>query len=194
MGLGAVSEIDLVTARQLLAKWHSVRNAGVDPIEERKRQDTAAPGDQHTSLNIRASFREVAASYIKSRVGTWRNNKSEKQWSSTIRNYVYPHIGELCWSDVRTSHVVRVLSIAAAKLILNGLARSDGSLDLRQHETRSCARCAARTTLRREEPSSRSVTLDSVGFDQERTLPLFASAWRRAPALRQRNARSDLRR
>ena len=55
------------------------------------------------------TFKEPAEALIESKRPGWRNAKHAKQWSSTLKTYVYPKLGELGVQTVDTDAVLDVL-------------------------------------------------------------------------------------
>src|SRR6266498_223205 len=78
-GLGPTRDVSLAEARDAAREARRGLRQGIDPIADRRRQDTAV------------SFREVAEHLIAAKfAGRWA-----KQWRSTLGHYVYPYIGDL---------------------------------------------------------------------------------------------------
>ncbi len=105
MGLGSVADIKLKDARARAKAIRDRAGEGEDPLEarQRRRQATAiAPETVRT-------FREVADEMITARTPTWKNDKHAAQWPQTMRDYVYPLIGDLAIDAVATADVKRVL-------------------------------------------------------------------------------------
>ena len=72
---------------------------GINPLAER---ETRAP--------VRAStFAEVAEQCIASLKAGWSNDKSEKQWRSTLKGYANPKIGNLDVGNIVTADIFAVL-------------------------------------------------------------------------------------
>src|SRR5262249_41244406 len=55
------------------------------------------------------TFKDCAEQYYKKRHTTWTNDKHRKQWLSTMRDYVYPIIGDLNVADLDTAHFEKAL-------------------------------------------------------------------------------------
>jgi integrase len=97
MGLGPYPEIGLADAREkAFDARRLIKRDGKDPITERGRAKMR-------------TFRETAEALIESKRAGWRNPKHAKQWSSTLKTYVYPKLGELDVRVVDTDAVLDVL-------------------------------------------------------------------------------------
>jgi integrase len=55
------------------------------------------------------TFREVAEDYIKTHSPKWKNEKHVSQWSNTLRDYVYPFIGEMSVDEITLEHILQIL-------------------------------------------------------------------------------------
>jgi integrase len=112
MGLGSAEHTTLAEARGKAEECRRLRNAGLDPIDEkenaaRKAEIAAAKG---------MSFDQCRDAFIASHRAGWRNAKHGKQWLSTLKTYVTPVFGSLPVHTVDTGLVTKVLEpIWAAK-------------------------------------------------------------------------------
>lgn len=105
MGLGGFPDVPLARARLLAIEARDQIRNGVDPIDEKKarRRDLAA------SRAMDVTFRRCAEEYIAAHQGSWKNEKHEAQWRSTLETYAYPEIGDLWVREVTIEHVLRIL-------------------------------------------------------------------------------------
>ncbi len=97
LGLGPYPAIPLAEARAHATKLAADLAHGVDPATQRRREKGAA------------SFRAVAEALIASKRPGWKNAKHAQQWEHTLRDYVYPIIGDMDVAHVTTEHVLRCL-------------------------------------------------------------------------------------
>jgi integrase len=105
MGLGPLADIGLAKARDLAAEArHSLRQHR-DPLEERRETRAAA----RARANRGMTFQDYAERYVTTREGTWKNPVHRRQWRSTLRDYVYPSIGQAPIADVDTGAVLALL-------------------------------------------------------------------------------------
>jgi integrase len=84
-------------------------NAGIDPLEERHRKAAEALAASQVAHVAAITFRDVANAYIAANEDSWRNPKHRQQWRNTLATYVYPVIGDLPVSEVKTAHVLSIL-------------------------------------------------------------------------------------
>ena len=111
MGLGPAGErpgeITLAEARQLAGEARTVLRDGRDPIDERKARKAAI-----LRAELEASertFVAAATAFIKAREAGWKNEKHAEQWTATLKQHVYPIIGERPVAAIDTDDVLRVL-------------------------------------------------------------------------------------
>lgn len=71
MGLGAYPAITLKAARKRAAACRTLVAEGKNPIEEKKKDK-------------KVLFRDAAEAYLKSKEGSWRNDKHRYQWRQTL--------------------------------------------------------------------------------------------------------------
>jgi integrase len=106
MGLGALSDVGLVKAREKASAARALVNEGIDPIEHTRAQAIipAAP-KRHSS----PTFEEVAEAYMADRLKRLRSEVHGDQWRQTLRNYAYPILGAMPVDAIETSDVLAVL-------------------------------------------------------------------------------------
>jgi len=113
MGLGAYENVPQEEAEQMVAKYVAVLKAGGDPRHARD-EDRIAAGQPVRSKAAAAStkramtFRDVARLYMADREGQWSAGHAE-QWRQTLRDYVYPLIGDMALGRIEVDHVVQVM-------------------------------------------------------------------------------------
>ncbi len=95
MGLGAYPAVSLVEARERAADARKLIAAGTDPIEAR------------ASEQPKKTFSDVADELITSLSAGWRNEKHQKQWSSTLKM----HASRLMLMDVASISIEDVLAV-----------------------------------------------------------------------------------
>jgi integrase len=106
MGLGPLHTVNLTEARACANECRKLRLAGKDPIEERDSAEVARRLQAAKSM----TFKECAQAYIETHRIGWKNAKHASQWENTLRDYVYPTIGQLPVAAVDTDLVVKCLS------------------------------------------------------------------------------------
>lgn len=77
-GLGSAAKVSLAKARERAREVRTWMEMGLDPLFERRKAQGIP------------TFREAAAKVLTAHRKTWRNEKHEKQWSSTLEAYVFP--------------------------------------------------------------------------------------------------------
>lgn len=97
LGLGGFPTISLAEARQIASENHALARRGINPKKTRAFQQTIP------------SFAELAEEVIQSKRSGWTNDKSEKQWRSTLKMYAFPVIGRLPVSEITSRHIAIVL-------------------------------------------------------------------------------------
>ena len=105
MGLGSAKLITLAEARTKTRDALRLLLDGIDPIEQRKRTRRARLVEAAHSR----TFKECATAYVASHEAGWRNRQSHAQWTQSLRDYVYPHLGDVAVSDVDTTLVLATL-------------------------------------------------------------------------------------
>jgi integrase len=111
IGLGAAGQggISLADARDLASALRLKVKAGIDPLQERQREATEAHASAQAAQVAAMTFKTVAEAYIAANEASWRNDKHRQQWRNTLASYVYPILGDLPVSDIRTAHVLQIV-------------------------------------------------------------------------------------
>lgn len=105
MGLGAAPLVTLAEARDKALELRRQVAAGIDPLEERKREKAQAATDAHRLT----TFAEAATAYIDAKEGGFKNEKHKQQWRNTIEAYANPIFGKSNVADINTDLVLKVL-------------------------------------------------------------------------------------
>jgi integrase len=115
MGLGPLHTVGLSEARRRASELRLQILDGIDPMQERA--DLKAERLARKAERIKATtFKECAEQYYKKHHTTWTNEKHRKQWVSTMRDYVFPVIGNLNVADIETRHIEKVLDPIWSKI------------------------------------------------------------------------------
>lgn len=97
MGLGSARDVSLARARQLAEEARAALAAGVNPIDSRKRERSAARATQLT-------FGVFSETYIASVEAGWKNEVHRQQWRNSLRDHAKAlknmPIGEIDTDDV----------------------------------------------------------------------------------------------
>ena len=106
MGLGSVADFTLAEARQRARAARQQLADGVDPLNhrqaERERQRLEA------AKNI--TFRACADKYFAAHADEWGNAKHRLQFTSSMRDHVYPIIGNVSVAAVDEPMILKVLA------------------------------------------------------------------------------------
>ena len=103
MGLGTFPEISLKEARLAHAEQRKLFVSGNNPIEARRRIEQSQKASQARK------FSDVAEMVIRAKRPTWTNEKSEKQWRSSLETYAYPILDKNPLAEITRADVLEVL-------------------------------------------------------------------------------------
>ena len=110
MGLGSCYRVGQREARRLTAKYIAMLQEGRDPRVERDAERVAA-GEKplrNTSPAVR-TFRDAARAYLAEFETQWKSENHALQWAQTLRDYVYPVIGDVPLGSISVDHIVEVM-------------------------------------------------------------------------------------
>jgi integrase len=105
MGLGPFGDVTLAMAREAASKARALLRDGKDPIEERNTKRVEAKVEASRSI----TFESFAKTYVGRITSGFKNPKHRQQWSNSLRDHVFPHIGAMAIADINTEAVLRVL-------------------------------------------------------------------------------------
>ena len=103
MGLGTYPEISLKEARLAHAEQRKVFISGRNPIETRRQTEQSQKATQARK------FSDVAEMVIRAKRPAWTNEKSEKQWRSSLETYAYPILDKKPLAELTRADVLEVL-------------------------------------------------------------------------------------
>jgi integrase len=86
MGLGPLADVSLAEAREKSAAARKLRLEGIDPLEARNAQRTAA----RLEAAKRVTFGECVERFLEFKRIEWGNPKHAAQWEMTLRKYAKP--------------------------------------------------------------------------------------------------------
>ena len=110
IGLGATRDVPLAKARDKAERLRIQIRDGSDPAAEKKAAKAQKKVDRSDASAARVqTFEECAREYINSHEASWSNEKHRAQWPSTLKMYVYPHIGRKPVNEIGIDDVVKVL-------------------------------------------------------------------------------------
>jgi integrase len=100
MGLGAVSTVDLPTARKLAAEKRLIRAAGEDPLVAldakkgvRRVERSAAEAIKEANRSEAPIFDRALDDFFAANSGRWRSADHASEWRESVIRHVCPHIG-----------------------------------------------------------------------------------------------------
>ena len=96
IGLGGLSYTSLQNAREKAQEFRKVARNGGDPLAINRK---AVP-----------SFKALAIEVHAQRLPTWKNPKHAQQWINTLRDYAFPHIGDMEVDRIGSPEVLAVLT------------------------------------------------------------------------------------
>jgi integrase len=102
-GLGPIHKVSLQEAREAAVEYRSKAYRGVDPAADRRAAKSGEKIEQPT-------FATIAQQVHLQRRGVWRNGKHVDQWINTLRDNVFPIMGDKSIADVGTADIVKVLA------------------------------------------------------------------------------------
>jgi integrase len=105
MGLGPERDVSLAEAREAARVCRQMRLSGIDPIDNRRAEAVQRRLAAARSL----TFSDCAAAYIRAHEAGWRDQKSARQWKSSISAYVDPVFGGVPVQAVDTALVMKAL-------------------------------------------------------------------------------------
>lgn len=89
-GLGGYPATSLAKARETAKAWREIAKSGRDPsivAAQLKREQEARDN------RANRTFRDAAEALIEMKAPGWKNDKHKAQWSYSLREFVYPRIG-----------------------------------------------------------------------------------------------------
>lgn len=102
LGLGAFPGVSLKAARLAVDGFRLELSQGVDPLSRRLQPEA------HTAPLV--TFRVEAERYIETHRQSWKNPRHAQHWAHTLRDHVYPLLGERAVVTIETEHVLNVLT------------------------------------------------------------------------------------
>lgn len=110
VGLGAAKDVTLAQARDKAERLRIWVRDGADPAAEKKTAKATRKAEQAVAAAASVpTFEECAREYINSHEASWKNDKHRAQWPSTLKMYVYPHIGNKPVNEIGIDEIVKVL-------------------------------------------------------------------------------------
>jgi hypothetical protein len=130
MGLGSYPEVSLAEARRVRGKALALVRGGIDPIEERERQNAGASA-------VAPSFDDCAKLYIAAHEPSWRNARHRQQWTNTLRDYASPAFGSMPVEAIPLERILEALTPLWLKTPVTA-SRVSETAALRRGRSRLC--------------------------------------------------------
>lgn len=105
VGLGPYPAVSLAEARKRAAEARQLLAQGRDILIER----ASAKAAQAAEVAKAVTFKDAAERYIEAHKAGWKNAKHAAQWTTTLKTYAYPLIGESPVQTIDTGLVLKVL-------------------------------------------------------------------------------------
>lgn len=102
IGLGSASDITIARAKQIALRLRQEIAEGRDPLETLRKQET-----EKAARTFDEVFPEAVAATAS--VRQWKNAKHAAQWTSTLRTYASPVLGQMPIDQITRDDVLRVL-------------------------------------------------------------------------------------
>ena len=99
MGLGSLSFVNLSDARDLAYQYNKLAKSGIDPIQERLREK-----------GLLITFKECVYKVYALNKPTWKTELIGRQWINSFEHHVFPFIGHLSISQIRSVDIMNVLT------------------------------------------------------------------------------------
>jgi integrase len=107
MGLGSIRDVPTIkTAMELRERWAKLKAQGVDPIEERRREEAAKDAANGKTV---MTFADCADAWLEKARPEFSNQKYTKQVESQIKRYCLPVLGKRAAQDIDEDAVLKVL-------------------------------------------------------------------------------------
>ena len=98
IGLGSYPALGIAAARKKVAPYREALAMGDDPRKLHRLTDE----------NLK-TFKHYAVEYIAKAESGWRNPKHRQQWRNTLRDYVYPTLGEKLAANIKRDDIEAAL-------------------------------------------------------------------------------------
>ena len=99
IGLGGIKTTTLAEARAIAVAMRSEARAGGDPLETRLK-----------ARRVVTTFAEAAVKVHEEHSPTWKNSKHRQQWINTLKQYVFPALGNMAINKINTPDILAALS------------------------------------------------------------------------------------
>ena len=105
LGLGPYPEVTLADAREKARQVRQGIRDGIDPLAAK----AVARSAIQAAVARAVTFQTAAEDRIAAHQAEWRNAKSGKAWTATLKTYAFPVLGKMLVADIDQAAVLRVL-------------------------------------------------------------------------------------
>ncbi|WP_261397805.1 tyrosine-type recombinase/integrase [Maritimibacter alkaliphilus] len=105
IGLGGYPDVPLASARERAREIKDQIWRGIDPLEERRANQSALAAAAMRGL----TFRDATEKALAAKINAFKNPKHRQQWSNTLKTYAEPVLGDMLVQDITVQDVLRVL-------------------------------------------------------------------------------------
>jgi integrase len=105
IGLGGFPDVTLAQAREKARENKTLIKQGINPVEQKKAMKRAIVTAQLSTI----TFNKAAHDYIAMKEKEFKNPRQSAQWTSTLNDYVMPHIGHVPVRELNLAHIKTVL-------------------------------------------------------------------------------------
>lgn len=98
IGLGGTSLVSLSEAREKALSYRKLARDGGDPLAEKRKEKREIP-----------TFIKAAEQVHAEHKASWKNKKHGDQWINTLKDYVFPQLGETRVDQIHTPDVLKAL-------------------------------------------------------------------------------------
>jgi Arm DNA-binding domain len=91
LGLGGLRDVPLAAARERARAKRLLLVDGIDPLDQKRAEKAARRAADLRSM----TSQQCAEAYINAHAGKWRSAQHGTQWTSSLRDYAFPVIGDL---------------------------------------------------------------------------------------------------
>ena len=106
LGLGSLSDVSLAEARRKVEQNRGLVLQGINPAAQGKIDDERFKQQMQVTEK---DFKYFGDALIESKRLVWKSPRTAQTWENTLKNYVYPFIGHLAITDIKTHHVADIL-------------------------------------------------------------------------------------
>jgi integrase len=108
LGLGSCDYVSLAKAREKAIECRHLLADGIDPLEAKRN----ARLEQRLADTRSRTFKQCAVDYVAEHEGTWRGDRSRRQWLQSLQEYAYPVMADVPVAAVGVAEVLAALERA----------------------------------------------------------------------------------